>query len=74
MPFGGVGASGFGHYYGRHGFETLRHAKAILTSPAHAAVDDPFPPLTETKVRGSGSGLGTEPQLAPTRGSLLSTP
>jgi aldehyde dehydrogenase (NAD+) len=54
MPFGGVGASGFGHYYGKYGFDTLTHAKAILTSPADVAVDYPFPPFTETKVRAIG--------------------
>ena len=33
MPFGGVGYSGIGHYYGKDGFEALTHAKSILVSP-----------------------------------------
>ena len=31
LPFGGVGASGFGSYHGRYGFETFSHARAVLT-------------------------------------------
>lgn len=30
MPFGGVGASGMGHYHGREGFKTFSHAKAVF--------------------------------------------
>ena len=30
MPFGGVGASGMGHYHGREGFKTFSHAKSVL--------------------------------------------
>ena len=30
MPFGGVGASGMGSYYGKFGFETFSHKKSIL--------------------------------------------
>lgn len=29
LPFGGVGASGMGHYHGAEGFRTLSHAKAV---------------------------------------------
>ena len=29
MPFGGVGPSGMGHYYGKSGFDMLTHAKSI---------------------------------------------
>jgi coniferyl-aldehyde dehydrogenase len=29
LPFGGVGASGMGHYHGREGFVTFCHAKAV---------------------------------------------
>jgi len=28
MPFGGTGQSGIGHYYGKHGFDALTHAKS----------------------------------------------
>ncbi|XP_033826495.1 aldehyde dehydrogenase family 3 member B1 [Periophthalmus magnuspinnatus] len=30
LPFGGVGASGFGNYHGRWGFETFSHKRAVL--------------------------------------------
>jgi aldehyde dehydrogenase (NAD+) len=32
MPFGGTGAAGIGHYYGKYGFDALIHAKSILIS------------------------------------------
>lgn len=30
LPFGGVGASGMGHYHGHEGFKTFSHAKSIF--------------------------------------------
>jgi acyl-CoA reductase-like NAD-dependent aldehyde dehydrogenase len=30
LPFGGVGASGMGHYHGREGFDTFSKAKAVF--------------------------------------------
>jgi coniferyl-aldehyde dehydrogenase len=30
LPFGGVGASGMGHYHGEYGFRALSHAKTVL--------------------------------------------
>ena len=30
LPFGGVGASGMGHYHGGHGFRTFSKQKAVL--------------------------------------------
>ena len=30
MPFGGVGASGMGHFHGREGFKTFSHAKICI--------------------------------------------
>lgn len=30
-PFGGIGASGMGHYHGKEGFQTFSHAKTILS-------------------------------------------
>ena len=50
MPFGGVGNSGIGHYYGKAGFDSLTHAKSILISPADVAIDHLFPPYTPEKV------------------------
>jgi coniferyl-aldehyde dehydrogenase len=30
LPFGGVGASGMGHYHGEYGFRTFSHARTVL--------------------------------------------
>src|ERR1700733_13999741 len=51
MPFGGVGYSGIGHYYGRCGFDALTHAKSVLISPPDVAIEHLFPPYTEEKVK-----------------------
>jgi aldehyde dehydrogenase (NAD+) len=50
MPFGGTGLSGLGHYYGKHGFDMLTHAKSILVSPPDVAIDHLFPPATNDKI------------------------
>jgi aldehyde dehydrogenase (NAD+) len=49
MPFGGVGPAGMGHYYGKHGFDMLTHAKAMLISPPDVAIDHLFPPYSKEK-------------------------
>jgi acyl-CoA reductase-like NAD-dependent aldehyde dehydrogenase len=49
MPFGGVGSSGMGHYYGKYGFDMLTHAKSMLISPPDVAIDHLFPPYTAAK-------------------------
>ena len=51
MPFGGVGYSGIGHYYGNAGFNALSHAKSVLISPPDVAIEHLFPPYTEEKVK-----------------------
>lgn len=51
QPYGGVGASGIGNYYGKYGFDALTHAKSILVSPADVAIDHLFPPYTGEKVK-----------------------
>jgi coniferyl-aldehyde dehydrogenase len=33
LPFGGVGASGYGAYHGEAGFETFTHARSVLEVP-----------------------------------------
>jgi aldehyde dehydrogenase (NAD+) len=50
MPFGGVGSSGIGHYYGKYGFDALTHAKSILISPPDKAIDHLYPPYTPQKL------------------------
>jgi aldehyde dehydrogenase (NAD+) len=49
MPFGGVGSAGIGHYYGKHGFDMLTHAKSVLISPPDVAIKHLFPPFTPEK-------------------------
>jgi len=49
MPFGGTGQSGMGHYYGKHGFDALTHAKSMLISPPDSAIGHLFPPYTAAK-------------------------
>ncbi|UJJ31598.1 coniferyl aldehyde dehydrogenase [Halopseudomonas maritima] len=34
-PFGGVGASGMGHYHGREGFAEFSHARTVFKAPAY---------------------------------------
>jgi aldehyde dehydrogenase (NAD+) len=49
MPFGGVGPSGMGNYYGKAGFDMLTHAKSMFISPPDAAIEHLFPPYTKEK-------------------------
>src|ERR1700751_731246 len=49
MPFGGVGSSGMGHYYGKYGFDMLTHAKSMFVSPPEVAIEHLFPPYTAEK-------------------------
>jgi aldehyde dehydrogenase (NAD+) len=58
MPFGGVGNSGIGNYYGKYGFDSLTHAKSILISPADVHIDHLFPPYTAEKVQGLDQWFG----------------
>lgn len=44
IPFGGVGASGMGHYHGRSSFETFTHAKGVVKTPARPELQLRFPP------------------------------
>src|SRR5499433_230270 len=57
MPFGGVGASGIGLSNGKHGFDSLTHAKSILVSPPDVSIDHLFPPFTMDKVQALGQWL-----------------
>jgi aldehyde dehydrogenase (NAD+) len=55
VPFGGVGTSGLGKYYGKYGFDSLTNAKTIIVSPANFSVDDFLPPFTDEKKRNYAS-------------------
>lgn len=51
LPFGGVGNSGMGNYYGQYGYDSLTHAKSILFAPSGVAIDHLYPPYTMEKVQ-----------------------
>lgn len=44
LPFGGIGASGMGHYHGREGFMTLSKPKAVLYKPRFNGMQMLYPP------------------------------
>ncbi|KAK5913423.1 hypothetical protein CgunFtcFv8_007957 [Champsocephalus gunnari] len=52
LPFGGVGASGFGSYHGRWGFETLSHQRAVMLRgwTLERLNGLRYPPYTEDKL------------------------
>jgi aldehyde dehydrogenase (NAD+) len=54
MPYGGVGTSGIGNYYGKDGYDSLTHAKSVLISPPDVVIDHLFPPYTKDKVEALG--------------------
>lgn len=44
LPFGGVGASGMGHYHGREGFVEFSKLRPIFTSPRVSVLPMLYPP------------------------------
>ena len=44
LPFGGIGASGMGHYHGYEGFLTFSKAKAVFSKPRFNAARMIYPP------------------------------
>ena len=49
LPFGGVGASGMGHYHGFDGFKTFSKKRAVMHQRKFAASDFLHPPYTGFK-------------------------
>lgn len=52
LPFGGVGASGYGNYHGRAGFETFTHRRALLDASGSPDIPmryAPYRPLQRVK-------------------------
>lgn len=49
LPFGGVGASGYGAYHGKVGFETFSHMKPVLRQAKWNAMRLTEPPVTGLK-------------------------
>ncbi|MFA6083499.1 aldehyde dehydrogenase family protein [Mucilaginibacter sp.] len=51
LPFGGVGSSGIGSYYGKFGFDSLSHPKSVLGTPTDFSIEHLYPPYTEQKIK-----------------------
>ncbi len=51
LPFGGVGASGFGAYHGEAGFRTFSHMKSVLSKPTRPDPPVLYPPYKSWKTR-----------------------
>ncbi|PTX43412.1 coniferyl-aldehyde dehydrogenase [Christiangramia gaetbulicola] len=49
LPFGGVGASGMGHYHGYDGFKTFSKKRPVMHQRSFAASDFLHPPFTDAK-------------------------
>jgi aldehyde dehydrogenase (NAD+) len=49
LPFGGVGASGFGEYHGRWGFETFSHRRGVQVRSTSVDPSFAYPPYTWLK-------------------------
>ena len=51
LPFGGIGASGIGHYHGAYGFETFSHLRAVYKRSN--LLDNPirYAPYSENKLK-----------------------
>jgi aldehyde dehydrogenase (NAD+) len=50
MPFGGVGTSGMGRYYGKHGFDSLSNPRNILFADANVIIESILPPYSAEKI------------------------
>nr|WP_229750837.1 coniferyl aldehyde dehydrogenase [Undibacterium terreum] len=54
LPFGGVGASGMGHYHGEYGFRTLSHAKPVVLQSmggeSNLLMRAPYQPAAEAMI------------------------
>jgi coniferyl-aldehyde dehydrogenase len=46
MPFGGIGASGMGHYHGREGFIEFSKLRPVFTNPRLSLLSLFYPPYT----------------------------
>lgn len=47
LPFGGVGASGLGRYYGKAGFESLSQGKSVLYAEPGVAIEELILPYAD---------------------------
>lgn len=51
LPFGGVGASGFGSYHGEFGFKAFSHFKSILSKPTWFELNTKYAPYSKKKLK-----------------------
>jgi coniferyl-aldehyde dehydrogenase len=51
MPFGGVGASGIGHYHGYEGFVEFSKMRPVFTNPKMSGLEMFYPPYTKRHSR-----------------------
>lgn len=51
LPFGGVGASGFGRYHGKAGFDAVSNQKSILHQTLLFDIPRRFPPSRENDLK-----------------------
>jgi len=51
MPFGGVGASGIGHYHGKEGFVEFSKMRPVHTNPRWSMQNQTYPPYTRSHTR-----------------------
>lgn len=51
LPFGGVGASGFGRYHGKSGFDTFSNAKSVLYQTTLFDIPQRFPPARPSDLK-----------------------
>jgi aldehyde dehydrogenase (NAD+) len=51
LPFGGVGASGFGRYHGKAGFDTFSNSKSVLYQTLRFDLPKRFPPSNDKDLR-----------------------
>jgi aldehyde dehydrogenase (NAD+) len=51
LPFGGVGASGMGHYHGEFSFHTFTHAKSVYKKSTLVDIPLRYAPYTDSKMK-----------------------
>jgi coniferyl-aldehyde dehydrogenase len=51
LPFGGVGASGMGHYHGHEGFVEFSKMRPVFTNPKVSGLEMFYPPYTARHAR-----------------------
>ncbi|MBN1334612.1 MAG: aldehyde dehydrogenase family protein [Deltaproteobacteria bacterium] len=51
LPFGGLGASGWGACHGRAGFEAMSHRRSVLTRSTRFDVAVRYPPYSQNRLR-----------------------